>query len=56
MTEWVDTDLTHKLLESAKEKTRKTPIDRETIHARQIAMENTKNNMTGTVFEDQIYL
>lgn len=35
MTEWVDTDLTHTLLESAKEKkTRKTPIDRETIHAR----------------------
>lgn len=26
------------------------------IHARQIAMENTKNNMTGTVFEDQISL
>lgn len=57
MTGGVDADLTHKFLESAKEKKpRKTRINREMIHARQIAMENTKNNMTGTMFEDQIYL
>lgn len=56
MTGRVDADRTHKFLESAKEKTKNPRIDREMIHARQVAMENTKNNMTGTVFEDQIYL